>query len=106
MRDAFEDDEYHYTEKNVKDMNICIKLLERLMDDDYFNETNLIKKYPEYKKYVESFCLDYRKHIPKEKLDDFNKDFKFEINKEEELKKQDLEMLFILLRKHLRSWWI
>lgn len=83
--------------KDVKDMRICIHLLDRLIKDDY-SKTNITKFVSRNigNGYSQLEIGSEPKYfLPRGKL------FKLE----ESIKKQDSEMLFKIINKHYRSWW-
>ena len=66
------------SEKDAKNIKICILLLDRLVNNDY---------------------IDYKEErgwTPK---------IRFSFEKEEEMIEQDLDLLFKILRKQIRVWW-
>ena len=65
-------------EKDAKNMKICVLLLDRLINDAYIDYNGERGWAPEVK---------------------------WSYEKEEEMINQDLDLLFKLLRKHIRTWW-
>jgi len=66
------------SEKDAKNIKICVLLLDRLINNDYID------------------YMDEKGWEPK---------VRFSFEKEEEMINQDLDMLFKLLRKQIRVWW-
>jgi hypothetical protein len=66
------------SEKDAKNIKICILLLDRLINNDY---------------------IDYMQDIGWEPK------VRFSFEKEEEMINQDLNLLFKILRKQIRCWW-
>jgi len=103
--------------KTAKKIKLCINLLNRIIDDSYIN--NVMD--PHDKKWGEMKMI-FKKGSPDNTLYEF-KEFqvknavtekeKIQENKErlrlykhsDNLKKQDLDMLFIKLRKYIEYWW-
>lgn len=81
-----------HKDKDVKKIRVCIKLIDRLLEDDYL-KMDLI---PESNLFNCDFIPQY--FLPKGKFKGLNK-----IG--ENIKKQDRELLFKMLNKHLHSWW-
>lgn len=101
-------------EKDAHEMKVCRLLLERLMKDDYspmtvhekkWGEANFIWK--ECDDNSEYYTLNIRHKKVKTEKDEIQqqKEFKRAIELEEYLKKQDIEYLFRIMKKHIRSWW-
>ena len=99
--------------RNIEDANkikTCVLLLDRLIEDDYHEKVS--KKYHEKWGRPELNFNDDRSvaithaNVKTEKdREQERKDFKRTMDKEEEMIKQDLELLFKTMRKHIRSWW-
>lgn len=66
------------SEKDARNIKICILLLDRLIKDDYSNDYKKAKKLGKIKEFWEH---------------------------EEMLINQDLDLLFKTMRKQIRSWW-
>lgn len=80
MEKGFREDGCHvYHEQDAKKIKICVLLLDRLQNDAYIDYKNERGWEPEL--------------------------FKFELDKEEHMMNQDLDLLFKILRKHIRTWW-
>jgi len=110
---------YGHHVKHIEDadkIKKCVILLDRLIEDDYHE--NVYKDH--YKKWGESEMVftdvedhpDYSEMNIKypnvkteedEKLE--RKQFKLIMNKPQEMKDQDLDLLFKIMRKHIQSWW-
>lgn len=104
---------------NLKDahkIKMCVLLLERIKKDGYHQ--NVFK--PHYKKWGEPDlvftdsteypdCQIVDLKYPNIKTDEDDKrqekEFKFCIDQEAKLRKQDLDLLFKMMRKHVESWW-
>ncbi len=107
---------YHVrSEQDADNIKKCVLLLKRLKDDDYHE--NAFKQHKE--KWGE-LKFNFRKsdkanlsklHIvqdnvetEKDKIQE-RKDFKAACEREDFLKQQDLDLLFNLMNKHIRTWW-
>jgi hypothetical protein len=66
------------SKKDAKNMRICVLLLDRLINDDYFD-------YEDKRGWETKFRLSFEK--------------------EEQMINQDLDLLFKILRKQIRCWW-
>jgi len=75
--------------KQAKRMRICRLLIERILIDDYTSP------FDELNENVENF----------EETKLGRKRFKWECEHKENMIKQDLNLLFKLLNKHIRYWW-
>lgn len=103
------------SERNADKIHICVLLLDRLINDNYIDLTykNFYKKYgePEFKfekidngEY--SRLVDRTDEIlTKKELERKNKEFRRLTKHEGMLKKQDIDYLFKLMRKHIEGWW-
>jgi len=94
----------------------CVLLLDRLIKDDYHE---IVYKYHDKKwgdgdfiftdstQYPDCVKLDIKYENVKTKEDEKlqSKEYRLLMNKPEELKKQDLDLLFKLMRKHIQGWW-
>lgn len=117
MRDFFNKDAmYVGAEKDAKDMDLCIKLVNRLINDDYLINVfkHHEKKWGELQMKSVPYEEDPRLHklefsVPNVKTESDDKKERiqrnFLHNLEEKQKKQDLELLTKLLNKHLFKWW-
>jgi len=102
--------------KDADKIKKCVLLLDRLIKDKYHENIyqNYYKKWgnpemfwedydedPEYK------TLDIKYPNVKTEEDDKlqEKQFKMKMKTEQQMKQQDLNMLFELLRKHIQTWW-
>lgn len=102
--------QYGNVEKDVKDMNKCIEILDRIINEDYVPEDwyNYNKKWGKiiwiptdkgYKLTRENIkTLEDKKKADEESINIYKK--------EEELRKQDLKNLYEILEKELDCWWI
>ena len=86
-----------YVQRDIDKMELCIKLLNRIIDEDYLTRALIPfnKKYPEYE--FEDIFQEWKD----EKNNNFHKCCKVSERQE----KQDIEYLFKYLSKHTRSWW-
>jgi len=101
-------------EKDADNIKKCVLILDRLIKDNYSPVEKHMEKWgdPEFK-FIDIedkpgfSSLDIIHPNVKTKEDEIQerKDFRFAINREELLKKQDLDMLFHLMRKHIQTWW-
>ena len=98
--------------RNIEDadkIKTCVLLIDRLIEDDYLEKVS--KRY--YEKWgrpdfnIKDGFLDIKYPNVKTKKDkeQESKDYKRLINKEQEMKKQDLDLLFKTMNKHIQSWW-
>jgi hypothetical protein len=70
---------HKFAEKDADKMKVVVNLLDRIVKDEYFeNINNASEMQPKYK---------------------------IMLVKEDQMIKQDIEMIFKLLKKHIRSWW-
>jgi len=119
----------HLMEKNIRhhghhvkhiedadNIKRCVLLLDRLIKDDYYE--NVYKHHDEKwgeAKFSFTDSTDYPQcselHIKhpnvktKEDKKLQTKEYRQLMKKPEELKKQDIEMLFGLMNKHIQTWW-
>lgn len=96
---------------NVKKMRLVIALLNRIINDDYHEIAMMLhdKKWGEPVMDVDDdgrVDIYWPKAITDEQKAEQSRDFKFAMKRMGYLEKQDLEYLFMLLRKHVRKWWI
>jgi hypothetical protein len=110
MEKHFREDGCHvYNEKDADKIKICVLLLKRIMDDGYFK--NAFKRHNEKwgdsnVSFEESFIkITYEKANTEEDKKEERKDFKRAIKHEEMLNQQDINYLFKMMSKHLRTWW-
>lgn len=105
-----------YNIKDADNIKLCINLLDRLMKDEYYETAfkNHEKKWGEPKmNWIDNNrsdeCVELKiTHInvkTEEDKKNERKDFKRCCNHETMLREQDLDLLFIKLRKHIQSWW-
>lgn len=104
--------------RNIQDadkMKTCILLLERLMNDIYHDQA--FKKH--YEKWGDplmrfidcehedchEIIFDYKNVKTEKDEKQKTKEFRRCIKHEEYLMKQDSELLFKMLHKHIRTWW-
>ena len=103
-------------ERDAYNIQVCVNLLKRLMDDDY---GEMVFK-PHDKKWGKAKfnwddCEDkpgycsLRIERPDVKTEEDKiqerKEFRLLSKHEEQLKQQDLDYLFKMMRKHIQSWW-
>ena len=101
-------------EETAQKIELCVNLLDRLLDADYNDiafrffykkwgqpEFNWIDKGNGY------WQLDIKhpKVLTNEDQLECDKEFKVYSKREAELEKQDLDMLFKTMRKHIQTWW-
>ncbi len=104
------------SERYANQMQVCINLLDRLINDNY--TTNVMK--PHEKKWGEcnmvfiplpenselcSLSFSVEKAITKEEKEKENKERMNLYKHSNELQKQDLDMLFQNMRKYVEGWW-
>ena len=90
---------YSYHENShyeADEMEICIRVLNRLIEDDYCKQ--------DFKKHEELFGK-YGMPILTPRTDEQIKDFKSIMEKEELLRNQDTEFIFTHIKEHHRGWW-
>jgi len=101
-------------EKDAHKMKVCRLLLERIIKDDYspmtvheikWGEAELNWDQLEDGSEYYSLNIIHPKVITVEDKERERKDFKRAMDQEEYLKKQDIEYLFKMMKKHIRSWW-
>lgn len=84
--------------KDARNMRICKNLLRRLREEEYIQEE------------VHKIFSEHRKHEHKNHLKTLSKkdndELKVLLQREEYLRKQDIELFCAILKKHYRSWWI
>ena len=105
---------YHI--KDADKIKKCVLLLDRLIKDEYHE--NVHKEY--YKKWgrPKMSFKDSKEHpgysvmdlkypnvktIEDDKLQ--KKQFKMNMDREQQMREQDIELLFTLMRKHIQTWW-
>jgi hypothetical protein len=103
-------------EQDADKMKLCVNLLDRLIEDDYVHNA---LKYHDRKWGEGEFeftPVDGKKHLtsldiirhkvktPKDKEQE-QKEWRVCLDRSDNLQVQDLELLFKLMRKHIRSWW-
>jgi len=91
-------------DKQIRDMKVCVNLLDRLIADEYDDiyQKELEKKWGDYEGV---FCLSRVGVVTEEDRKQYNKDCKKAFEKADYAKKQDLELLFTIMKKKLFSWW-
>ena len=91
----------HYigAEQDADDVKVCILLLTRIIDDEYFNNYMIPFEKKWGKNSWDIFNKDYKENP------DRTKDFSKVTEQENHSKQQDIEYLFKLLTKHIQSWW-
>lgn len=109
-------DNHTCAQADADNIKKCVLLLDRLIADKYhesafknherkWGESDMIftksKEDPEMKKL--DIIYPNVTSTEDEKLE--KKDFKRAMNHEEYLKEQDINMLFNLMKKHIRTWW-
>ncbi len=98
------------SDKDAGKIKICVLLLDRLLKDDYFE--NVCKNHD--KKWGKSDFIFHDNvrleikyanvKIEKDKENQI-KDFRKCMKSETELKEQDLDLLFKIMRKNIQTWW-
>lgn len=109
-------DSYVGSDKEADNIKLCVYLLDRLMKDVYFEMA--FKKHFEKWGDIElefkpiegddeySEVLFNQKNVnTKEEKEKSRIDFKRACDHENYLRDQDLDMLFTIMRKHIRGWW-
>ena len=109
------DGHHLYREKDADQIKVCLLLIKRIMDDEYGenafkrhdekwgdSEMNFI---PTDNPELSEMKIDYENVVTDKDKEQERKDFKLAIEQEEMLKKQDTDLLFKLMARHIRSWW-
>lgn len=106
---------YEGVEKDVKKMRFCIKIIDRLIEDDYFDpKGELEKKWGKHNlfNYLNGEDKDLNDNLllrerVKNREDEelYNKELMKHINIEEFKKKRDLRLLFKTLEFNIENWW-
>ena len=78
-------------EKTIRQLQICKNLISRLRADDYIDWTSYLPESYSWK------GVGIIKHRLKRPL--------FAHDHEKEMKKQDLDLLFKIMRRHIGEWW-
>src|SRR6056297_786579 len=85
---------YHaHPEKIINSMELCIMILNRIINDDYLQNALMF-----YEKQYPDWYTDLR-DIP------YDRWFRRCAEQEERQRKQDVGYLFGVMSKHVRSWW-
>ena len=102
-------------EQDADKIKICVNILKRLIDDKYHEiaHSNHKKKWGESKmNFIDTddpelseLKITYDSVKTDKDKEQQRKDFRRACEKEQELREQDLDMLFTLLRKHIQTWW-
>jgi hypothetical protein len=98
-----------HAERDADKIKVCVLLLKRIMDDGYFK--NAFKRHNEKwgdsnVSFEDSFIkITYEKAKTEEDKKEERKDFKRAVEHEELLNQQDINYLFKMMSKHLRTWW-
>jgi len=108
---------YHvYHTKDADKIKVCVDLLDRLIKDEYHEMA-----FKSHEKKWGRMKLNFKDSInspgvklavithpnvktDKDKINE-RKDFKIASQRETELREQDLDLLFKMMRKHIQSWW-
>jgi len=102
-------------EKDADSIKVCVLLLDRLIEDKYFENT----MEPFYKKWGDpemifdeledgsGHSLNVNYPNVKSAKDEIQerKDFKRFCNREQILKQQDIDLLFDTMKKKIQTWW-
>jgi len=105
-----------YAEKTADQVKICSHILDRLIKDEYhlhaFKRHDEIWGEADFKfEKIEDRPGFSSLHITHENVkndkdkEQERKDFKGAVKKEQDLRSQDLDLLFKLMRKHIQGWW-
>lgn len=93
------------SKRKAKEMRICIKLLGRIAEDDYCEKEydDHYEKWgrPEFKDHT----IKCSKIITKDDELQSRKESNRLYEKEEKLKKQDMDLLFKIMRRKILGWW-
>lgn len=102
--------------KDADDIKLCINLLDRLIEDDYYESAfkNHDKKWGEVKVRFEDcddnpemqeFHIDRPNANTSKEKEKEKKDFFKAYKRETDLREQDLDMLFKYMRRKIQCWW-
>lgn len=116
MEKGFRDEGHHIGDiKNANEIKICILLLNRIIDDDYFemvfkhHDKKWGKLKMSFEKTDNKYLQDLKLTHPnvKTKSDDVveEKESKRLFNLAEYLHRQDIEYLFHIINRKIRCWW-
>ena len=99
-----------HSEKHVREMHICRLVLKRLIDQEvYCNHYDYLdKKWGEQGDIIwDSLPLLPKRERVKTEKDEiqYGKDLKRCVEHEDYLLKQDINYLFLMMRKHVEKWW-
>lgn len=96
-------------ERNAKELRVISVLLGRLIADDYYEyyDTQMTKKYGKLKMLVgdKSGELHIERSFPGYDKKAERKDFHRAMKKSDEIKQQDLDLLFRMLRRKVLCYW-
>jgi len=99
-----------HAEKDADKIRKCVLLLERIMSDEYMKIA--FKRHDERwgettMEFTEKDGVVFRHEKVIDEKDEVAqlKDFKAAMEHEEMLRKQDIELLFKLMNKHIQTWW-
>jgi len=116
MRDFYNSDEAMglYSYKRAEEIDLCIKILNRLVDDDYLSNALMWhnKKWGELKMWGESIDDEYselkftRPNIKNEQDEEQEcKEFLKWGSISDRQEQQDINFLMTKIKKHVRGWW-
>jgi hypothetical protein len=101
--------------RDADNMKVCVNLLDRLINDIYYEQ--VFKKYDEKwgeiiftandtdKPNLKGLVITHENIHTEEDRKKERKDFKRAWEHHDALKKQDLDLLFKMMRKHIETWW-
>jgi len=97
-------------ERNAKQMRVCINLLDRIIKDEYYENVfkNHDKKWGGLEFGIEEneTCTLLRLNTKtKEDKKQERKEYRILSDKLVRIQKQDIDMLFLNIRKHIQEWW-
>jgi hypothetical protein len=102
-------------EKDADKIRVCVLLLDRLLKDEYYDNVyrNFHKKWGHGEFRTEKvegsdlyeLHIDYESAKTKADIEQCNKEHRMLLNKENELRTQDINYLFKMMSKHIQSWW-
>lgn len=96
-------------ERYAKQMRVCINLLSRISEDEYHENVfkNHDKKWGdiEFSSGEEDFGITRPNVKTKEDEKQENKEYRILSDKLVKLQQQDIDMLFLNMRKYIQNWW-
>ncbi len=98
----------HINKKHLNSLKKCSLLVKRIVEDDYVDDKHITNKYGSYvfEPSNNGYSVLKRNRILTEKEEkQYKREIKWLSERERMLKKQDIDMLFNLLKKHVDAYW-